>query len=575
MPRSVVDFDIRGGRSKEANLPDQNAQRLEQAAHALTTKSGWGEDPPSNVSISFNNGTRTFTITPSGSTFEYWIQGVKYTKSSAETVIITDTEGLWYIFYSKNTLTASQSIWDNGDGSIAFVATVHWDATNNVAITVGWELHPYDMGVDTHKYLHESLGTQYERGLGLVEGTGGDDGKVAIDGGRIHDESIVIVIIDGGGSGLWEQELGNTSSFAAAQIPVYYRSGATAWRKYSAGDYPFYDNSGGDNVHYNSYSAPNWASSAASSSAKYIAMWIYGFHDISEPVIAIMGQIESNTLNAAKNANTLETIDFGTLPFSEMKILYRVIFKSNGTWAHTEDMRSVNNVPGGTYVPLTHPISDDVFDSTWDGVTTIAPSKNSVYDMVKDEDDMVSDSAVHGATQQSIKAYDDAYRVLQHNREITPFGVSPQDAANGRGGGNCFFWDILIEGIVGFGETSKTGGKQCLVNFKVPSDYVDGTDITLQISWGCENTANPNVTDYNIIAYYARDGAAKVQTNNFNATWSGPDNSFHNNETLTITGTNILSGDIIVLDIKMEDDNNAVKTFMSECTLLIPVNTRT
>ncbi|KKL26506.1 hypothetical protein LCGC14_2394620, partial [marine sediment metagenome] len=34
------------------------------------------------------------------------------------------------------------------------------------------------------------------------------------------------------------------------------------------------------------------------------------------------------------------------------------IFKSNGTWAHTEDMRSVSNVPGGTYVPLTHPISE-------------------------------------------------------------------------------------------------------------------------------------------------------------------------------------------------------------------------
>ena len=383
MPRSALDFDIRGGRSKEANLPDQNAQRLEQTAHALTTKSGWGEDPPSNVSISFDDGTRTFTITPSGSTFEYWIQGVKYTKTSAETVIITDTEGLWYIFYSGNTLTASQSLWNNGDGSIVFVGIVHWDATNNVAIIVGWELHPYDMGVDTHKLNHETRGTAYETGLTLVVGTGGDDGKIAIDGGRIHDESIVIVIVDGAGSGLWEQELGNTSVFAAAQIPVYYRSGASAWRKYSAGDFPFYDNSGGDNVHYNSYSAPNWASSAASSSAKYIAMWIFGTNDISEPVIAIMGQIESNTLNAAKDANTLETLDFGTLPFSEMKILYRLIFKSNSTWAHTEEMRSVNNVPGGTYVPLTHPISDDVFSlADWDGVTTIAGSKNTIRDIL-------------------------------------------------------------------------------------------------------------------------------------------------------------------------------------------------
>ena len=41
MPKSALDFDIRGGRSKELSLPDQNAQRLEQVGHSLTIKTGW------------------------------------------------------------------------------------------------------------------------------------------------------------------------------------------------------------------------------------------------------------------------------------------------------------------------------------------------------------------------------------------------------------------------------------------------------------------------------------------------------------------------------------------------------
>ncbi len=372
MPKLAQDFDLRGGKTKEVNLPHQNAQRLEQTAHALTIKTGWSNTPA--VTLSFVDGSHTFTITPDGSTFEYWIQGIKYTKSSAESVVIDDTEGLWFIYYVGTTLTASQTPWSIRAGDKCFVAFIHWNAVDNKCIFCGYECHSHDMPPSTHSYLHHTIGANYEEGLALVHGTGGDDGQVALDSGEIHDEDIEVDITDGAGSGLFEQELGNTSVFAPAQIPVFYRLGATAWRKYTATNFPFYDNAGGDNVHYNSYSVPNWASTEASTSAKYIAMWIFGTNNITEPVIAIMGQVESNTLNAAKEANTLEGISWGTLPFKEMKILYRLIFKSDSTWAHTEDMRSVDNVAGGTYVPAPTPSLDAVcaVGSEYDGAVSEA-----------------------------------------------------------------------------------------------------------------------------------------------------------------------------------------------------------
>jgi hypothetical protein len=368
MPKSVLDFDIRGsGGLTELYLPEQNAQRIQQTDVALNIKTGWSNSP--GVTLSFVDGTRTFTITPDSSSFEYWIQGVKYVKTSAESVVIDPTEGLWYIYYVGTTLTASQTPWAIRDADKCFVAIVHWDNSNSVGMAILYECHSYNMLASTHNYLHETIGTNFESGLAITVGSGGTEGQIGLTEGELHDEDIEIVITDGGGGALFEQVL-----TLPAQIPIYYRSGASAWRKYAVTNFPFYDNAGGDNVHYNAEAGGSYSSTAASSSAKYIAYWIFGTNDISQPIVSLMGQFESNTLNIAKEVNILSNYSFGVMPFPEMKILYRLIFKSDSTHAHTEDMRSVDNVPGGTYVPTPTPDLDAVCSvgSEYDGATSLA-----------------------------------------------------------------------------------------------------------------------------------------------------------------------------------------------------------
>lgn len=328
-------------------LSQTNSSILKQILRNKSDKTGWIESAP--VTLSFDNGTRTFTITPTGDTFEYWIQGQKFIKSVAETVVIDDTEGLWYIYYILGTLTASQTPWNITPGNKALVAIIHWDATNNIEIGILYELHGYLMHPATHKWAHDTIGTRYEDGLAISLGAGGDLGKVGLTGGQIHDEDIAIVITDGAGGALFEQVL-----TLPAQIPVFYRSGSAAWRKYTAGDYPFYDNSGGDNIHYNLDTAGSWSSQEASGAAKYIAMWIYATEEQNEPIIAIMGQNESNTVAQARVDNTLDTLSFGTLPTPEMKILFRLILRTDGGSIESLDLRAVSNLPGGTFVPTSH-----------------------------------------------------------------------------------------------------------------------------------------------------------------------------------------------------------------------------
>ena len=70
-----------------------------------------------------------------------------------------------------------------------------------------------------------------------------------------------------------------------------------------------------------------------------------------------MGQRQDILLADARANNTYKSLSFGTLPFREMKILYRVILRSTGgsaTYVETQDLRSVSNLPGGTYVATDH-----------------------------------------------------------------------------------------------------------------------------------------------------------------------------------------------------------------------------
>lgn len=91
-----------------------------------------GFEDPSASTISFTDGTRTFQIAPTGDSFVFYAFGTRFEKTSAETVQISDVNGLWYIYYTAaGVLSASQTLWDLS--SQVPVATVLWNgATGSI-----------------------------------------------------------------------------------------------------------------------------------------------------------------------------------------------------------------------------------------------------------------------------------------------------------------------------------------------------------------------------------------------------------------------------------------------------------
>lgn len=324
------------------------AVETQLAAEMAATKEPTGFPDASTTTISVVDGTRTFTIAPTGASFDVYVQGMKFTKTS-ESVTFADTEGVWFFYYnSAGALTSSQTSWSFSNE--APVALLYWDATNNVSLDLADERHGCAMDWATHQYLHSTVGTRFGNGLAasgyVINSAVNADVRFAFDAGSIYDEDLKIDI---------------AAKTEPAQIPVFYRSGAGGlWRRAAATDYP-YLTTGTGRIAYNLDTAGTW-SQAETTNTNYVAYWIFATDGANYPLISIQGQRQDTSLANAQNNNLYESLAFGTLPYAEMKLLYRVIVQTSNAYGSTmkvrvsevQDLRSVSNLPAGSYVATDH-----------------------------------------------------------------------------------------------------------------------------------------------------------------------------------------------------------------------------
>ncbi|MDD5502179.1 MAG: hypothetical protein PHH26_01805, partial [Candidatus Thermoplasmatota archaeon] len=309
------------------------------------------------------DGTRTFSIGPKSpaTSYTYYIAGLKYTKSSTSTVTIPNTEGVWFFYFIGGTLTASQT--QPEYATYPMVSNGYWSVTQQKLLALAEERHGITMDPATHEYLHHTVGTRYSSGLTLTGNTAGSgnangDAQVALTNGEIFDEDLGHNITNSATPGnFFEQILTPTSS-----IPVYFRKGSSAdnWEKKTATYYPVYDNTG-TRISYNLLTGNTWSTTTIPNT-NFMAVWLFATNNVHEPIIAVIGQRQDGTLANAQANNTFNTLSFGNLPFQEMKVLYRLIFQSTTAYTNAvkarlrdiQDLRSVSNLPAGTYVATSH-----------------------------------------------------------------------------------------------------------------------------------------------------------------------------------------------------------------------------
>ena len=317
------------------------SERLFKVANEPT---GFPDRTSSILSFTPTLPDRTLSIAPTGASFSFYSAGVKYTKSTAQTVQIDDTEGIWFCYFdTTGTLVASQTPWTIANASTVPVAIVYWDATNKIAILLGDERHGL-MDNRVHSYLHQWIGTVYISGLIAgdmnLSGDGSADAHARFtlsSPGVYLDEDITLTVTHADSPSEQFQQCIDHSTGNYCDLPIFYLSGATGapvWRRLApqAHHAPVYR--GTNRIQRNAISGGNWVLQDVAANGSYSAMWILATNDVDYPIVAVMGQREDTSSGAAATYNTYGSMIFTGLPFQEITPLYCAIYQTSSLYTN-------------------------------------------------------------------------------------------------------------------------------------------------------------------------------------------------------------------------------------------------
>lgn len=284
-----------------------------QASHGFVNRT--------DSTISFVTGTRVFTIQPAASSYQFYNQGVVFTKAAPLTLTIPNTTQVNFVYFdSTGTLVQSTTAWDLSVDNP--VALIYWNATlGNGFMTE--ERHMDVMDWSTHYYLHNVFGTQAISGFGAANYTlqpataSNTTNQFSIALGVAADEDI---------------DFNNSGVPAAGPYTVFYRTGATGvWTFDTTPTLPF--KNGATYIQANTIVTSNWQLTDLTS-GQFVNYYVFATTSVTGAfqIILVPGQAIYSTLAAAQ-AESPSSVSLTGLPFVEFVLLYQVTW-GTGNNAH-------------------------------------------------------------------------------------------------------------------------------------------------------------------------------------------------------------------------------------------------
>jgi microcystin-dependent protein len=344
----------------------QNGEFLEYDGSEWVNATGADSEPighedKSESVISFNEATRTFSIAPSVTSYTVWCKGVRYVKTTTETVTIPDTTGLYYIYFNASGVLSYKTTFFTWDEDTP-TAYVYWNATDDKAYFFADERHGITLDWATHEYLHRTRGAAIANGFGasaytlLGDGTSDSDAQLDIANGTFFDEDLQVDIVHSATptADTWEQVLQG-----AAEIPVFYKIGAGEWVADAPTTFPLKE--GESLPAYNAFSGGVWSKPDLPNNSFGIS-YILATNNLNYPIIAVLGQASYGEKGAAEAA-FYESLNLDGFPVVEFRPLYKVIYECKDSYTNNPkaafrevtDLRSI--ISGGFGIP-TVPVSD-------------------------------------------------------------------------------------------------------------------------------------------------------------------------------------------------------------------------
>ena len=275
--------------------------------------------------INYDPATRVLSISPVSASYNVWIDGVRFTKSSTINMAAhASTAGVKYYYYFDNTGTLQMGTSFPNFYLNTMVSIVYYYSSTIYMYTE--ERHGTVMNPATHLELHNTIGTYYVSGLVAANFTLSpttpldSHNTFSITSGVIADEdlnsSITATNVGGaytilqlnGTSGVIFWTLTNT-------VPFYY----------AAGSYIQYNQLNGSSWQLTALASNNWMN--------YYVMFTPSLTSSTQTLI-IPGQQVYNSLTNA-TGETFASLSLGTFDIPEYLALYQITFRTSSGYTNT------------------------------------------------------------------------------------------------------------------------------------------------------------------------------------------------------------------------------------------------
>ena len=270
------------------------------------------------------NGTNTFTLTPTGTTWSYYRAGLKYTITGAKTVVIPGSpiaSGIWFIYIDDTigTLTASQTPWTLQDTKVP-IATINFNNSLTPKFWTSDERHSSLIDGYMQYYLHNVDGARSLTTPSLTGYTVNTDTNVAktfaISACTLVDQDIVHSLAS----------LPDPNGTATDYV-VWYRTGPSTWA-WKLSNMPFLYNTATDWIQYDNNGTPTDLTGGAGALTRWTNSYLLLTNKSGASRFAIIaGRGVFTSLESAK-AESISTFTWDGFPIAESVIVYQLTWST-------------------------------------------------------------------------------------------------------------------------------------------------------------------------------------------------------------------------------------------------------
>lgn len=295
---------------------------------------GTDSSAPNGTAVSWDNNTRTLTLSPAGTEAVFmWNQGKRIQIDAGASISrsIPNTTGLYYFYLSEaagnppgRAQLNAQTTYFNFERQTP-VYLVYWNATDGEAQYLGDERHGL-MDWRTHEYLHRTVGAAFANGFDITIDTTGDgnadaDAQIGLNSGVFFDEDIEFNIpADPLPATMTKASLAGTTS-------------SPRWQITDSSDFPFLQDLA-QHAAYNELNGTTWQTTALANN-QYGISYILATADPIRNFIAVSGQEQYSNIAAAADASFSDLDNTNLLPFIETRTLYKLIYRRNTSGTNT------------------------------------------------------------------------------------------------------------------------------------------------------------------------------------------------------------------------------------------------